>query len=146
MPISWTVSNDGDRATASGWVERVFASSDETVGNDTLLAEIGISTGLGIGESITRTRNIAVPNLRDGYRIVVQAGMTDSLWKWLASQGWREVTYRPDRRRYCDIPSAFVTELIDVGPDDRAQVLEAAKAEATYRPQVKNHRARSGQA
>ena len=82
----------------------------------------------------------------DGYRIVVQAGMTDSLWKWLASQGWREVTYRPDRRRYRDIPSAFVTELIDVGPDDRAQVLEAAKAEATYRPQVKNHRARSGQA
>ena len=54
---------------------------------------------------------------------------------WLAQQGWREVTYRPDRRRYLEIPHAFVTELIDAGPDDRPQILEAAKAEATYRPQ-----------
>ena len=54
------------------------------------------------------------------YRMIVQAGMTDSLWIWLAQQGWREVTYRPDRRRYLDIPHAFVTELIDAGPDDRA--------------------------
>ena len=79
----------------------------------------------------------------DGYRIVVQAGMTDSLWKWLADRGWREIVYRPDRRRYRDIPSAFVTELIDVGPDDREQVLEAGKAEATFRPQVKRRRGRS---
>jgi hypothetical protein len=73
----------------------------------------------------------------DGCRIVVQAGMSDALWKWLASQGWREIVHRPDRRRYRDIPSSFVTELIDAGPDDRAQVLEAGKAEATYRPQVR---------
>jgi hypothetical protein len=69
------------------------------------------------------------------YRMIVQAGMSDSLWTWLVQQGWREVTYRPDRRRYLDIPHAFVTELIDAGPDDRPQILEAAKAEATYRPQ-----------
>ena len=69
------------------------------------------------------------------YLMIVQAGMSDSLWTWLAQQGWREVMYRPDRRRYLDIPHAFVTELIDAGPDDRPQILEAAKAEATYRPQ-----------
>lgn len=77
------------------------------------------------------------------YRIIVQAGMTDSLWKWLAQQGWREVTYRPDRRRYLDIPHAFVTELIDAGPDEYAPVLEAAKAEATYRPRIRGRRSRS---
>lgn len=76
------------------------------------------------------------------YRIIVQAGMTDSLWIWLAQQGWREVTYRPDRRRYLEIPHAFVTELIDAGPDDRDRILAAAKAEATYRPQA-GRRARS---
>ncbi|HET9023588.1 MAG TPA: hypothetical protein VFN64_03385 [Burkholderiaceae bacterium] len=80
------------------------------------------------------------------YRIIVQAGMTDSLWIWLAQHGWREVTYRPDRRRYLEIPHAFVTELIDAGPDDRDGILEAAKAEATYRPQVRGRRARSGYA
>lgn len=79
----------------------------------------------------------------EGYRIVVQSGMSDALWKWLANHGWREVAHRPDRRRYRDIPSAFVTELIDAGPDERAQVLEAGKAEATYRPQVKGRRGRS---
>jgi hypothetical protein len=74
------------------------------------------------------------------YRMIVQAGMTDSLWMWLAQQGWREVTYRPDRRRYLEIPHAFVTELIDASPDDRLQILEAAKAEASYRPQTRGRR------
>jgi hypothetical protein len=77
------------------------------------------------------------------HRIIVQAGMSDSLWQWLAQQGWREVTYRPDRRRYLEIPHAFVTELIDAGPDDWGPILEAAKAEATYRPQGRGRGARS---
>jgi hypothetical protein len=77
------------------------------------------------------------------YRMIVQAGMTDSLWQWLAKQGWREVLHRPDRRRYRDISHAFVTELIDSAPDDRDQVLEAAKSEAVYRPQAGARRARS---
>ena len=74
------------------------------------------------------------------YRMIVQAGMTDSLWIWLAQQGWREVTYRPDRRSYLEIPHAFVTELIDASPDDRPQILEAARAEASYRPQPRGRR------
>lgn len=74
------------------------------------------------------------------YRMIVQAGMTDSLWLWLAQQGWREVTYRPDRRRYLEIPHALVTELIDAGPDDRPKILEVAKAEAAYRPQLRGRR------
>ncbi len=74
------------------------------------------------------------------YRMIVQAGMTDSLWIWLAQQGWREVTYRPDRRRYLEIPHAFVTALIDAGPDDRPRILEGAKAEASYRPQTRGRR------
>lgn len=74
------------------------------------------------------------------HRMAVQAGMTDPLWKWLAQQGWREVTFRPDRRRYLDIPHAFVTELIDASPDDWAQILEAAKADANYRPQGRPRR------
>ncbi len=70
----------------------------------------------------------------DDVRMSVQAGMSESLWRWLASNGWREVTFRPDRRRYRDIPAALVTQLIDAAPEERARVLRAAIANASYRP------------
>lgn len=71
---------------------------------------------------------------RDDLRMSVQAGMSDGLWRWLVSQGWREITFRPDRRRYRDIPSAYVTQLIDCASEQRARVLEAAIANAVLRP------------
>ena len=73
---------------------------------------------------------------RDDVRMTVQAGMTDSLWRWLVSRGWREVTFRPDRRRYRDIQSAYVTRLIDSSSDERERVLNAAVANATFRPRA----------
>ncbi|MGZ9058707.1 MAG: hypothetical protein ACXW14_05620 [Burkholderiaceae bacterium] len=68
-------------------------------------------------------------------RMTVRAGMTDQLWRWLLDQGWREVAVRPDRRRYKDIPSTFVTRLIDAETnEDRARVVDFAIANAEYRP------------
>jgi hypothetical protein len=68
-------------------------------------------------------------------RMTVQAGMSQALWQWLVSQGWREVTFRPDRRRYRDLPTAYVTRLTDsVTVEDRIRILEAAIANASYRP------------
>ena len=66
-------------------------------------------------------------------RMTVQAGMSDALWYWLAKQGWREITFRPDRRRYRDIPTAYVTRLIDSYSEERERVLAAAVANAAYR-------------
>lgn len=71
---------------------------------------------------------------RDDVRMTIQAGMSDGLWRWLLSQGWREVTFRPDRRRYRDIPAAYVTRLIDAAADERERILKAAVANATLRP------------
>ena len=65
--------------------------------------------------------------------MTVQAGMSDALWYWLAKQGWREITFRPDRRRYRDIPTAYVTRLIDSYSEERERVLAAAVANAAYR-------------
>jgi hypothetical protein len=70
---------------------------------------------------------------KDNVRMTVQAGMSHELWRWLQEQGWREVQFRPDRRRYRDVPSAWVTRLIDSAPDERAAVLEAAIAQAVDR-------------
>ncbi len=70
-------------------------------------------------------------------RMTVRSGMTDALWRWLLDQGWREVAVRPDRRRYKDIPSAYVTRLIDsVANEECARVMAAAIANAQYRPRM----------
>jgi hypothetical protein len=70
-------------------------------------------------------------------RMTVRSGMSDQLWRWLLNQGWREVAVRPDRRRYKDIPTAYVTRLIDaVANEERARVMEFAIANAQYRPSM----------
>ena len=70
-------------------------------------------------------------------RMTVRSGMSDQLWRWLLDKGWREVPVRIDRRRYKDIPTAYVTRLIDaVANDERARVLEVAIANAQYRPHM----------
>lgn len=56
-------------------------------------------------------------------RLAVPAGMSDALWRWLARLGWREILYRPDRRRYLDISEAWTQRLCDAAPDQWAQVL-----------------------
>lgn len=70
---------------------------------------------------------------KDDVRMTVQAGMSHELWRWLQEQGWREVQFRPDRRRYRDVPTAWVTRLIDCAPDERAAVLQSAIALAVDR-------------
>jgi len=61
--------------------------------------------------------------------------MTDALLRWLLDKGWREVQVRADRRRYKDIPSSYVTRLIDAeSNEERARVLSVAVANAQYRP------------
>ena len=70
-------------------------------------------------------------------RMTVRSGMSDSLWRWLLDEGWREVVVRPDRRHYKDIPSAYVTVLIDSEVDEeRKRVLTAAIVNAQYRPRM----------
>jgi hypothetical protein len=69
-------------------------------------------------------------------RMTIQAGLSDDLWQWLLDQGWRELTYRPDRRRYREIPASWVTRLIDTLPDRRALVLASAVEKASLRPTI----------
>ena len=70
-------------------------------------------------------------------RMTVRSGMSDDLWRWLLDQGWREVVIRLDRRHYKDIPSAYVTRLIDSeANEERTRVLAGAVANAQYRPRM----------
>lgn len=80
---------------------------------------------------------IGAPAVREDVRMTIQAGTSDELWHWLLEQGWRESTYEPDRRRYRDVPSTWVTRLIDAAPEEREQVLQAAVERAVQRPSLR---------
>ena len=73
----------------------------------------------------------------DDFRIVVQAGLSDELWLFLVHAGFREVVYRPDRRRYRDVPPSMVTELYCAPPEQWQALLMAALKEAAKRPRVR---------
>jgi hypothetical protein len=90
---------------------------------------------LGIRRARSTPRRTPRPSVgariyREDVRMVVQAGLDRELWGWLQDQGWREVTVRPDRRSYREVPSSWVTQLIDAPADQREAVLKAAVANA----------------
>jgi hypothetical protein len=66
-----------------------------------------------------------------GLRMTVQAGLTDEMWQWLASLGWRELRGGENRLHYRALSSSLVTRLYDVAPDDRQKILLLAIREAT---------------
>lgn len=66
-----------------------------------------------------------------GLRMTVQAGMTDEMWQWLASLGWRELRNGENRLHYRALSSLLVNRLYDVAPDDRQKILLLAIKEAT---------------
>ena len=75
--------------------------------------------------------------VKDDVRITVQAGLTDATWHWLVVHGWREDTFHNNRRRYREVPPSLVAQLFDAAdPDERAQLVALAVAEARFRPPV----------
>ena len=76
---------------------------------------------------------------RDNVRMMVQAGMSDSLWLWLLEQGWREVIFKPDRRRYRDVSPSAITALFDAPPEEREKMLSKAVARADHAADARRH-------
>jgi hypothetical protein len=68
--------------------------------------------------------NVGARIFFENVRMTVQAGMTTELWRWLQEAGWREITHRPDRRRYCEVPAECVAELIECAPEQRREILD----------------------
>ncbi|MCS6943917.1 MAG: hypothetical protein RMK97_00610 [Sutterellaceae bacterium] len=75
----------------------------------------------------------------DDLRMTVQAGMSNELWIWLQARGWREITYKPDRRRYREISTEWARQLIDCPPEQREAVLAQAIEHATARHAADKH-------
>ncbi len=81
---------------------------------------------------IERYRNSGTPD------VLGRRKAASATWHCLVLNGWREDTYRNDRRLYRDVPPSRVAELFDADdPDERTRLLQLAGAEATYRPRIK---------
>ncbi|MFZ4430958.1 MAG: CARDB domain-containing protein, partial [Phycisphaerales bacterium] len=74
ITVTWTVVNAGGARVQGSWAERLFVSSDASVGNDTLLSTISVEETLEPGQ-VSAPRSRTVPALSAGlsYRMVVCA-------------------------------------------------------------------------
>jgi hypothetical protein len=69
-----------------------------------------------------------------GLRMTIQAGLTDELWRWLVSLGWRELERGQDRLKLRPLPTGHVTRMFDSEPSDRERVLLGAIRQVTRQP------------
>src|SRR5215204_3524684 len=61
-----------------------------------------------------------------GLRMTVQAGLSEDLWRWLVSLGWRELGPRENRLQLKPLATTLVTRLFDAQPEERERVLANA--------------------
>jgi hypothetical protein len=72
-----------------------------------------------------------------GMRMSVQAGLSDDLWHWLVSLGWRELAPGENRLQLKPLPTTLVTKLFDAQPTEWERVLMNAIRQITRRPSAK---------
>ncbi|MCA9191785.1 MAG: hypothetical protein KDB03_08485 [Planctomycetales bacterium] len=80
--ITWRVRNDGTAATdQSSWLDRIYLSSDTTLGGDILLGEFTHQGSLAPDASYTRSQSIVVPaSVSPGnYFVLVQTDALNTL-------------------------------------------------------------------
>ncbi|MEN9492563.1 MAG: hypothetical protein RJA63_3012, partial [Pseudomonadota bacterium] len=76
--VSWTVKNNGTvpAASASGWIDRVYLSSDDVFGNvdDIAIGSLPRKDALAAGEAYTASLTVKTPTRIEGnYRLIVVA-------------------------------------------------------------------------
>jgi uncharacterized delta-60 repeat protein len=59
--VAWSVINAGTAPATNDWVDRVYLSTDDALGNDRFLGEFPAGDALNTNQSITQTQSIAVP-------------------------------------------------------------------------------------
>ncbi|NLD54373.1 MAG: hypothetical protein GX652_06905 [Burkholderiaceae bacterium] len=73
-------------------------------------------------------------------RMYVTANPSDELWYFFSLQGWREITFPRDRRKYIDLPRASFDLLARCGSAEREVRYRQLVASANQRAQAKTPR------
>jgi hypothetical protein len=75
--VTWTVANQGVVPVSGSWLDRVYISSDNQLGDDTLAGSSNFNGDLAVGGSYTRAAQIVLPNFVGTYFILVQTDAAD---------------------------------------------------------------------
>lgn len=89
VDVSWTILNDGLATAAGTWVQRLYLSSDATIGNDILLGQYSFSGQLAVGQSYDRVAPIRLPNTPGDYYFVLETDVTRAVEEGLESNNTR---------------------------------------------------------
>ena len=73
-------------------------------------------------------------------RMYVTANPSDELWYFFSLQGWREITYPRDRRKYVDLPRASFDLLARCSSAEREVRYRQLLASANQRAQARSPR------
>lgn len=77
--VSWTVQNNGIAPAIGSWLDRVYLSTDDQLGGDTLLTSVAFNGTVGIGETYTQSRLFNFPVDTGHFRIIVVTDADDTL-------------------------------------------------------------------
>lgn len=78
IPITWTISNQGDASFSGSFSERVFLSDDDQIGDDQAFGTFTFTGEIPVGDSVERTQLIRLPGTLNENRFVVIATDTES--------------------------------------------------------------------
>jgi hypothetical protein len=79
ISIGWTTRNNGQSSATGTWIERVFISSDNAVGDDILVGQYTFTGTLAHQQAYQRVANIELPSIPGDYWLVVQTDATDQV-------------------------------------------------------------------
>jgi hypothetical protein len=88
IELSWNVFNQGVVAATGSWIDRVFLSTDDQLGDDELIASIPFSGSVAIGGNYSRTQTITLPMSIGQFKILVVADGTSSAASGGATAGF----------------------------------------------------------
>jgi hypothetical protein len=72
ITVVWTVANNGLASATGPWSDRILISSDNQLGNDTLLSTINFAGSLDVGQSYTRTQQVLLPSSPGQFWIIAE--------------------------------------------------------------------------
>ncbi|MEM8872655.1 MAG: CARDB domain-containing protein [Planctomycetota bacterium] len=94
--VTWTLTNAGDQDFTGTFNERLFISTDDTIGGDQFLKDVPFTGTLLAGQSISRTATVDVPLDADGERwFVVSTDIGDVVEEYLNETDNAGITSTP---------------------------------------------------
>lgn len=89
IDVNWMIENLGFATAEGTWTQRVFISSDNRVGNDTLAGQYTFTGPLGEGQGYDRSAPIRMPTEPGNYWIVVQTDVANTVLEGLETNNTR---------------------------------------------------------